>query len=95
MNIYILYLITGALGGFLGGFLGLGGGIIFVPFLFVVTLIIVVTVFVVGNDICIDTIIIYHESIYAVRRRKKVYMRSGIYAVRRKIVGYIFGVISF
>ena len=34
MNIYILYLITGALGGFLGGYLGLGGGIIFVPFLF-------------------------------------------------------------
>jgi uncharacterized protein len=34
MSIYGLYLITGAIGGFLGGLLGLGGGIIFVPFLF-------------------------------------------------------------
>ena len=34
MSIYWLYLITGAIGGFIGGLLGLGGGIIFVPFLF-------------------------------------------------------------
>ena len=34
MNIFILYLITGSIGGFIGGLLGLGGGIIFVPFLF-------------------------------------------------------------
>ena len=34
MSVYGLYLITGAFGGFLGGLLGLGGGIIFVPFLF-------------------------------------------------------------
>ena len=34
MNIYILYFLTGAMGGFIGGFLGLGGGIIFVPSLF-------------------------------------------------------------
>ena len=34
MNLYLLYFFTGALGGFFGGLLGLGGGIIFVPFLF-------------------------------------------------------------
>tara|TARA_B100000586_G_C19963017_1_gene364554 strand:- start:6 stop:779 length:774 start_codon:yes stop_codon:yes gene_type:complete len=34
MNIYLLYFLTGSLGGFFGGLLGLGGGIIFVPFLF-------------------------------------------------------------
>lgn len=34
MSIYGLYLLTGAIGGFIGGLLGLGGGIIFVPFLF-------------------------------------------------------------
>jgi len=32
--LYLLYVITGAVGGFIGGFLGLGGGIIFVPSLF-------------------------------------------------------------
>ena len=34
MNIYTLYFLAGSLGGFFGGLLGLGGGIIFVPFLF-------------------------------------------------------------
>ncbi len=34
MDINILYFFAGALGGFFGGLLGLGGGIIFVPFLF-------------------------------------------------------------
>ena len=34
MNIYLLYVICGSLGGFLGGLLGLGGGIVFVPMLF-------------------------------------------------------------
>ena len=34
MNVYLLYIICGAIGGFLGGLLGLGGGIIFVPSLF-------------------------------------------------------------
>ena len=34
MMLYLLYVITGAIGGFVGGFLGLGGGIIFVPSLF-------------------------------------------------------------
>ncbi|MBO83255.1 MAG: hypothetical protein CL506_02695 [Actinobacteria bacterium] len=34
MNLYLLYFFTGVLGGFFGGLLGLGGGIIFVPFLF-------------------------------------------------------------
>ena len=34
MNLYLLYFFTGSLGGFFGGLLGLGGGIIFVPFLF-------------------------------------------------------------
>ena len=34
MDIYILYFFAGSLGGFFGGLLGLGGGIIFVPFLF-------------------------------------------------------------
>lgn len=34
MNLYLLYFFTGTLGGFFGGLLGLGGGIIFVPFLF-------------------------------------------------------------
>ena len=34
MNVYLLYVICGSLGGFLGGLLGLGGGIVFVPMLF-------------------------------------------------------------
>ena len=34
--LYISYITIGMIGGFIGGFLGLGGGIIFVPFLFVV-----------------------------------------------------------
>ena len=34
MNIYLLYIISGSIGGFLGGLLGLGGGIVFVPALF-------------------------------------------------------------
>ena len=34
MNVYLLYIICGSLGGFLGGLLGLGGGIVFVPMLF-------------------------------------------------------------
>ena len=34
MNVYLLYVICGSIGGFLGGLLGLGGGIVFVPALF-------------------------------------------------------------
>ena len=34
--LYISYIAIGVTGGFIGGFLGLGGGIIFVPFLFIV-----------------------------------------------------------
>ena len=34
--LYISYITIGMTGGFIGGFLGLGGGIIFVPFLFIV-----------------------------------------------------------
>ena len=34
--LYLSYIMIGIIGGFIGGFLGLGGGIIFVPFLFIV-----------------------------------------------------------
>jgi len=34
--LYVSYIVIGVIGGFIGGFLGLGGGIIFVPFLFIV-----------------------------------------------------------
>ena len=34
--LYVSYVIIGLVGGFIGGFLGLGGGIIFVPFLFII-----------------------------------------------------------
>jgi|TARA_B100001996_G_scaffold172549_1_gene131691 hypothetical protein len=48
--LYLLYVITGAVGGFIGGFLGLGGGIIFVPSLFYIF-----TYFQIQNDYVIQS----------------------------------------
>ena len=50
MMLYLLYVITGAVGGFIGGFLGLGGGIIFVPSLFYIF-----TYFQIQNDYVIQS----------------------------------------
>jgi len=50
MTLYLLYVITGAIGGFIGGFLGLGGGIIFVPSLFYIF-----TYFQIQNDYIIQS----------------------------------------